>query len=145
VVQSPRLLPGSLASGKSLSLEMLRAGWVTTYEQAGAEYGQWGKDEFLRLEAEAKSVVFKPIICHNINTFTFYFAGPLSAGCGNMASQMRPPPSINGDMPNPKQLQEQARPQHRRRRRSGNVLRSVVFGDPSRISSVLFYLLYPLV
>jgi len=34
---------------------MLKAGWVTTYEQAGAEYGQWGKDEFLRIEAEAKA------------------------------------------------------------------------------------------
>ena len=33
---------------------MLRAGWATTYEQAGAEYGKWGKDEFLRIEAEAK-------------------------------------------------------------------------------------------
>lgn len=47
-------LPGSITSGKSLSLEMLKAGWVTTYEQAGAEYGEWGKDEFLRVEAEAK-------------------------------------------------------------------------------------------
>jgi hypothetical protein len=59
-------------SGKNLSLEMLRAGWVTTYEQvcltpgyqvsvtiyhhsqAGAEYGILGKDGFLRIEAEAK-------------------------------------------------------------------------------------------
>jgi endonuclease YncB( thermonuclease family) len=47
-------LPGSLASGKNLSLEMLKAGWVTTYEQSGAEYGERGKGEFLRFEAEAK-------------------------------------------------------------------------------------------
>jgi endonuclease YncB( thermonuclease family) len=53
-VEKPLLLPGSIASGKSLSLEMLKVGWVTTYEQAGAEYGEWGKDEFLRVEAEAK-------------------------------------------------------------------------------------------
>ncbi|THG95844.1 hypothetical protein EW026_g5880 [Hermanssonia centrifuga] len=34
---------------------MLRAGWVVTYEQAGAEYGKWSKDEFLRLQAEAQA------------------------------------------------------------------------------------------
>lgn len=50
----PRILPGSLVHGKCLSLEMLKAGWATIYEQAGAEYGKWGKDEFLRIEAEAK-------------------------------------------------------------------------------------------
>jgi len=55
VEEKPWFLPGSIASGKSLSLEMLKAGWVTTYEQAGAEYGEWGKDEFLRIEAEAKA------------------------------------------------------------------------------------------
>ncbi|OBZ74521.1 putative endonuclease LCL3 [Grifola frondosa] len=51
----PRLLPGFLATGKCLSLEMLRAGWVEVYEQAGAEYGRWGKDEFLRIQAEAQA------------------------------------------------------------------------------------------
>ncbi|KAJ6448882.1 nuclease [Mycena sanguinolenta] len=55
VTLSPRFLPASWASGKSLSLEMLRAGWVTIYEQAGAEYGKWGKEEFLRVENEAKA------------------------------------------------------------------------------------------
>ncbi|KAG6906309.1 hypothetical protein DXG01_014645 [Tephrocybe rancida] len=55
VTLSPRVLPGAFVSGKILSHEMLRAGWVTTYEQAGAEYGKAGKDEFLRLEAEAKT------------------------------------------------------------------------------------------
>jgi hypothetical protein len=58
VQQSPRILPGTFFSGKSLSLEMLRAGWVTIYEQSGAEYGKWGKDEFLRIEAEAKYVQY---------------------------------------------------------------------------------------
>ncbi|KAJ7056550.1 hypothetical protein C8F01DRAFT_1154070 [Mycena amicta] len=51
----PRLLPGSLFYGKWLSLEMLKAGWVTTYEQAGAEYGKWSKEEFNRVENEAKA------------------------------------------------------------------------------------------
>jgi len=55
VTLPPRLLPASWVSGKSLSLEMLKAGWVTTYEQAGAEYGKWGKEEFLRVENEAKA------------------------------------------------------------------------------------------
>ncbi|KAG5350570.1 hypothetical protein C0989_010357 [Termitomyces sp. Mn162] len=51
----PRILPGPFSSGKVLALEMLRAGWGTTYEQAGAEYGKVGKDEFLRTEAEARA------------------------------------------------------------------------------------------
>ncbi|PCH42881.1 nuclease [Wolfiporia cocos MD-104 SS10] len=51
----PRILPGILFSGKCVSLEMLRAGWVETYEQSGAEYGRWGKGEFLRLQAEAQA------------------------------------------------------------------------------------------
>ncbi|KAF5341528.1 hypothetical protein D9758_012568 [Tetrapyrgos nigripes] len=36
-------------------LEMLRAGWVMTYEQAGAEYGPGGKEEYLKTEMEAKA------------------------------------------------------------------------------------------
>ncbi|PBK96916.1 nuclease [Armillaria gallica] len=55
VLLPPRILPGSLFHGKSLSLEMLKDGWVTTYLQSGAEYGKWGKDEFMRVEAEAKA------------------------------------------------------------------------------------------
>ncbi|KAJ7678561.1 hypothetical protein B0H17DRAFT_1078740 [Mycena rosella] len=55
VTLAPRFLPGSWVAGKSLSLEMLRAGWVTTYQQAGAEYGKEGLDEFLRVEDEAKA------------------------------------------------------------------------------------------
>jgi endonuclease YncB( thermonuclease family) len=41
-------------SGKNLSLEMLRAGWATTYEQTNAEYGPWGKEFFLKIEQDAK-------------------------------------------------------------------------------------------
>ena len=51
-----RFVPSFISKGKNLSIEMLRAGWVTTYEQAGASYGTEGKDEFLRIEAEAKYV-----------------------------------------------------------------------------------------
>ena len=50
----PQFLPASIFSGKSIPLEMLRAGWVETYEQSGAEYGRWGKEEFLRVQAEAQ-------------------------------------------------------------------------------------------
>ncbi|KIK57480.1 hypothetical protein GYMLUDRAFT_46065 [Collybiopsis luxurians FD-317 M1] len=50
VVTKRRFLPGST----SLALEMLRAGCATVYEQSGAEYGSWGKEEFLKAEAEAK-------------------------------------------------------------------------------------------
>lgn len=74
VLLPPRILPGSLFHGKSLSLEMLKDGWVTTYlqvlivfklaissrllltTQSGAEYGKWSKDEFMRVEAVAKYV-----------------------------------------------------------------------------------------
>ncbi|OJT11115.1 hypothetical protein TRAPUB_12399 [Trametes pubescens] len=33
---------------------MLRAGWASVYEQAGAEYGKSGLDEFLRVQSEAQ-------------------------------------------------------------------------------------------
>jgi len=49
----PRFLPASLFTGKSVSLEMIRAGWGTTYLQSGAEYGSVGKDEYLRVEEQA--------------------------------------------------------------------------------------------
>ncbi|KAI0669021.1 SNase-domain-containing protein [Trametes maxima] len=51
----PRFLPGWLASGRDLSVEMLRAGWGSVYEQAGAEYGKSGLAEFLRVQQEAQS------------------------------------------------------------------------------------------
>ncbi|KAJ8489389.1 hypothetical protein ONZ51_g2946 [Trametes cubensis] len=50
----PRLLPGWLATGKDLSLEMLRAGWAGVYEQTGGEYGRSGLQEFLRVQKEAQ-------------------------------------------------------------------------------------------
>ncbi|KAF9074457.1 hypothetical protein BDP27DRAFT_1214238 [Rhodocollybia butyracea] len=55
VVVKKRFLPGSMF-GSSLSLEMLRVGWATTYEQAGAEYGKWGKEEYIRTETGAKAL-----------------------------------------------------------------------------------------
>lgn len=50
----PRFLPGSLFRGKCISVEMLRAGWVVTYEQAGAEYGPYSKEQFLEIQKEAE-------------------------------------------------------------------------------------------
>ncbi|TFK47134.1 staphylococcal nuclease [Heliocybe sulcata] len=52
VTLASRLLPWRM---RPLQLEMLAAGWVTTYEQAGAEYGKWGLEEFKRVEAEARA------------------------------------------------------------------------------------------
>ena len=40
--------------GSSLALEMLRAGMATTYTESGAEYGPWGREQFLRVEEEAR-------------------------------------------------------------------------------------------
>ncbi|EKM75415.1 hypothetical protein AGABI1DRAFT_80027 [Agaricus bisporus var. burnettii JB137-S8] len=55
VCLAPRFLPGVIFRGKNLSLEMLAAGCVMTYEQAGAEYGPEGKTEYLRVENEARA------------------------------------------------------------------------------------------
>ncbi|KAH7103005.1 SNase-domain-containing protein [Auriculariales sp. MPI-PUGE-AT-0066] len=52
---APRLLPGWLFTGRNVSLEMLKAGWATTYEQAGAEYGKKTREQFLLVEAQAKA------------------------------------------------------------------------------------------
>lgn len=41
-------------SKNNLSLAMLRSGWVTTYEQGGAEYGAHTKEEFLSVQEEAQ-------------------------------------------------------------------------------------------
>ncbi|RDX49048.1 staphylococcal nuclease [Lentinus brumalis] len=51
----PRFLSGLFATGKNLPLEMLRAGWGSVYEQAGAEYGMRGVEEFLRVQSEAQN------------------------------------------------------------------------------------------
>lgn len=50
----PKLLPSAVFKGKNVSYEMIKAGWATTYLQAGAEYGKVGKDAFLAAEARAK-------------------------------------------------------------------------------------------
>ncbi|KAI6143432.1 SNase-domain-containing protein [Pisolithus tinctorius] len=52
-----RFLPSFLGKrwASPLALEMLRAGTVTTYEQAGAEYGPWSREAFLRVEAKARA------------------------------------------------------------------------------------------
>ena len=33
---------------------MVRAGWGVTYELSGAEYGKWGKEQFMKMEEEAR-------------------------------------------------------------------------------------------
>ncbi|KIK09435.1 hypothetical protein K443DRAFT_82346 [Laccaria amethystina LaAM-08-1] len=67
----PRILPASLFLGRNVSLELLKAGWGTIYEQCqverspnlpsslqtGAEYAKGRKDDYIRIEAEAKSVI----------------------------------------------------------------------------------------
>ena len=50
----PWLLPGFLAKGKCIPVEMLRAGWVVMYDQGGAEYGPFSKEELLAIEAQAR-------------------------------------------------------------------------------------------
>jgi hypothetical protein len=56
----PRHLPGALYLGKSLPLEMLRAGVACVDTKEGAEYGKWGKEKFLKLEAQAQCVLPTP-------------------------------------------------------------------------------------
>ncbi len=60
---------------------MLKAGWVTTYEQAGAEYGNWGKEEYLRVEMEAKCVfLFSNLFAPRL----MIYIGLQGEGCGRM-------------------------------------------------------------
>lgn len=39
---------------RNLSIEMLKAGWATVYEQTNAEYGPLGKEFYLDVEKRAK-------------------------------------------------------------------------------------------
>ncbi|KAI0075237.1 staphylococcal nuclease [Panus rudis PR-1116 ss-1] len=55
VIQNYRFIPRFISKGRPLSLEMVRAGWAVTYEQANAEYGGYPKEEYTRLEAEAQA------------------------------------------------------------------------------------------
>lgn len=51
----PKFLPSNLFKGRHLSMEMLKDGWATVYEQGGAEYYPYTKDAFLKTEAAAKA------------------------------------------------------------------------------------------
>ncbi|KAI9457064.1 mitochondrion protein [Russula earlei] len=44
-----------IGAARNLPLEMVRAGWGLVYEEAGAEYGSWGKEAYLAAEAEARA------------------------------------------------------------------------------------------
>ena len=52
----PPFLPSFLFRGECIPLTMLRAGKCEVYEGKYAEYGEIGKDEFLRVQAEAQYV-----------------------------------------------------------------------------------------
>jgi hypothetical protein len=39
---------------RNVSIEMLKAGWATIYEQAHAQYGPLGKGFYLDVEKQAK-------------------------------------------------------------------------------------------
>lgn len=54
VTLAPRILPGFFFTGKNVSIEMLKAGWGTVYEQAGAEYGISTKEKMQTIEAAAR-------------------------------------------------------------------------------------------
>ena len=78
---APRLLPASLFTGRSVSLEMIRAGWGTTYVQSGAEYGSVGKDEYIRVEEQAKlddlPFAYLALFLQNITDATLFFLSTL--------------------------------------------------------------------
>jgi len=50
----PRLLPGSLFYGRSLSIEFLRTGLVEIYTSSGAVYGRHTLEEYKSVEEEAR-------------------------------------------------------------------------------------------
>ncbi|KAI0027129.1 hypothetical protein K488DRAFT_8308, partial [Vararia minispora EC-137] len=52
----PRLLPGTMFTGRSVSLMMLRSGWGVVYEQTGAEYTAGGLQAYKRAEQQAMYV-----------------------------------------------------------------------------------------
>ena len=52
--------PRFLLPAQDISLAMLRAGWATTYAQAGAQYGDRTKEQFIAIEEAAKCVGIAP-------------------------------------------------------------------------------------
>lgn len=95
----PRLLPGWLAKGKCIPVEMLKAGWAMTYEQAGAEYGQWSKEDFLQMQSEAQSVTSSPQSNVYLRVSGFIVLEPQSVVYGSMEIWKRPPLNINVGTP----------------------------------------------
>lgn len=53
---SELLYGSSLSASRSLALWMLRDGWATTYEQAGAVHEPWGLQKFKEVEQQARLV-----------------------------------------------------------------------------------------
>ncbi|KAF8524330.1 hypothetical protein BU17DRAFT_35306, partial [Hysterangium stoloniferum] len=54
-VHPPRIPFLKASASRCVSIAMLSAGYATTYEQSGAEYGRWGKEEFLKYEEVARN------------------------------------------------------------------------------------------
>ena len=95
----PRILPSLFATGKNLPLEMLRAGWGSVYEQAGAEYGARGVEEFLRVQSEAQYVLSPHTIRLRAQSTT---SGRREEGYGGTGHKERPLPSTNDDTAMPR-------------------------------------------
>ena len=52
---NPWYLPSfKFTSTKCIPLDMLKAGYATVYEQAGAEYGTIGVEKFLKVQQSAQ-------------------------------------------------------------------------------------------
>lgn len=85
---------------------MLSAGYARTYEQSGAEYGRWGKEEFLQYEEAARSVVvYFPHSCSfpDCGTQIFklrrtFFAELQKRGCGLPKSPLNRLRNIRSDI-----------------------------------------------
>ncbi|KAF8588123.1 SNase-domain-containing protein [Ramaria rubella] len=54
-MRPPRFPFFKAPASRCVSISMLSAGYATTYEQSGAEYGRWGKEQFLQYEEAARA------------------------------------------------------------------------------------------
>lgn len=72
---------------------MLSAGYATTYEQSGAEYGPWGKQQFLQYEKAARLVILLSKSSTDMNIHT----GLRNEGCGPPKSLSSPRQNTKGD------------------------------------------------
>lgn len=78
---------------RNVSLEMIRAGWATIYEQSNAKYGKEGKGRYLAMEAAAKYSHISAT-----QTDTEHSLERPRKGCGKMGLISKLQLSIKGDM-----------------------------------------------